>query len=70
VPVFTPGKIARIKTPEGSLMAINYATNDFIMEEHTGAAVPLFSNTEGVGRISPFLQQPDIFRIIRGYLNL
>lgn len=70
VPVFTPGKIARIKTPEGSLMAVNYATNDFIMGEHTGAAVPLFSNTEGLGRISPFLQQPDIFRIIRGYLDL
>jgi len=70
VPVFTPGKIARIKTPEGSLMAVNYATNGFIMGEHTGAAVPLFSNIEGVGRISPFLQQPDIFRIIRGYLNL
>ena len=70
VPVFTPGRIARIKTPEGSLMAVNYATNDFIMGEHTGAAVPLFSNDEGAGRISPFLQQTDIFRIILEYLDL
>ena len=32
-------------------MAVNYATSNFIMEEHTGAAVPLFSNEEGVGII-------------------
>ncbi len=70
IPVFTPGKLARVITPEGGHMAINYATNNFIMEEHTGAAVPLFSNSEGVGRIPPFLQQSQIFDITRDYLGI
>ena len=70
IPVYTPGKLARIVTPEGSHMAINYATNNFIMEEHTGAAVPLFSNSEGVGRIPPFIQQSQIFAITREYLGI
>ncbi len=70
VPVYTPGKMARIKTPEGGHMAVNYATNNFMMEEHTGAAVPLFSNDEGLGRIPPFVLQPQIFQITREYLGL
>jgi alkaline phosphatase len=70
VPIYSPGKMARILTPEGGHMAVNYATNDFMMEEHTGAAVPLFSNEEGRGRIPPFLQQPQIFQLARDYLNL
>ena len=70
IPVYTPGKLARIRTPEGGLMAVNYATNNFVMEEHTGAAVPLFSNSEGVGLIPPFIQQPQIFTITRDYLGL
>ena len=70
VATYTPGKLARIVTPEGSTMAINYATTTFAMEEHTGAAVPLLSNSEGLGRIPAFLQQPTIFDITRGYLGL
>lgn len=70
IPIFTPGKIARIITPEGGHMAVNYATNNFIMEEHTGAAVPLFSNSEGLGRIPPFIQQSNVFTISRDYLEL
>lgn len=70
IPTYTPGKLARIVTPEGSHMAINYATTNFMMEEHTGAAVPLFSNSEGLGRIPPFIQQTQIFEITRDYLGL
>ena len=70
IPIYTPGKLARITTPEGGRMAVNYATNNFSMEEHTGAAVPLFSNSEGVGRIPPFVQQAQIFEITRDYLGL
>ena len=36
VPVYTPGHVARINTSEGVIMAVNYATNDFVSEEHTG----------------------------------
>ena len=70
IPTYTPGKVARIITPEGSQMAINYATSNFMMEEHTGAAVPLFSNSEGLGLVGPFVQQPQIFEIVRDYLKL
>ncbi len=70
IPVFTPGYLARIVTPEGSTMAVNYATTTFFMEEHTGAAVPLYGNAEALGRVPPFLQQPDLFRISSDYLGL
>jgi alkaline phosphatase len=70
IPIYTPGKLARIRTPEGSYMAVNYATNNFAMEEHTGAAVPLFGNSEALGRIPPFVRQSDIFSISREYLGL
>jgi hypothetical protein len=51
-------------------MAVNYATNNFQAAEHTGATVPLVSNTEGQGLIPPFVQQPQIFTITRDYLGL
>lgn len=70
IPVFSPGSVARIKTPEGSHMAVNYATTNFMMEEHTGAAVPLFGNAQSVGRVPAYLTQPEIFDIMRDYLNL
>jgi len=70
IPIYTPGKIARIITPEGGKMAVNYATNNFKQEEHTGAAVPLFGNSEALGRIPSFIQQPQIFTITRDYLGL
>lgn len=65
-----PGRLARILAPDGGLMAINYATSESPWEEHTGAAVPLLSNAEGVGRIPAFLQQPQIFQLMREYLGI
>ena len=59
-----------IITPEGSIMAVNYATTNFMMEEHTGAAVPLYSNEEGRGRVPVFIRQPEIFAITRDYLGI
>jgi hypothetical protein len=70
IPVYTPGKLARIITPEGSIMGVNYATTNFMMEEHTGAAVPLYANREGAGIVPPFVQQPQLFAIMRDYLGL
>ena len=70
IPVFSPGMLARIRTPEGSLMAVNYATTNFFMEEHTGANVPLFGNAVATGRVSNFIAQPDLFGIMRDYLEL
>ncbi|MEH6581759.1 MAG: alkaline phosphatase [Halioglobus sp.] len=70
IPVYTPGMIARIITPEGGRLAINYATNNFQMGEHTGVNVPLYANREGLGLIPPFIQQPQIFALSRDYLGL
>ena len=70
IPIYTPGKLARIITPEGSVLAVNYATNSFPYAEHTCANVPLFANSEGMGVVPSFLQQRDIFAISRDYLRL
>ena len=70
IPVFSPGKLARIRTPEGRLMAVNYATSNFFMEEHTGANVPIFGNVEAQGRVPTFLSQPALFGIMKDYLGL
>jgi len=70
IPVFSPGKVARIATPEGSVMRINYATNNIRSEEHTGANVPLFANSEGESVLSPFMRQRDIYDAMMRYLEL
>ena len=75
VPVATPGAVARIRTPEGSLMGINYATNEFSYEEHTGVNVPLFANKnvkdkDGNLMIKGLIQQREIFDITKAYLDL
>ena len=69
VPVFTPGSLVRINMPFGGTMAVNYATNDFFAEEHTGAAVPLYSNREDA-EIPIFINQPDVFQIMKSFLDL
>ena len=70
IPVFSPGMVARVVTPEGSIMRVNYATNIIDSEEHTGANVPLFSNAEGKKVLRPFMRQRDIFDAMMRYLEL
>jgi len=68
VPVYTPGHVARINTSEGVIMAVNYATNDFVSEEHTGVNIPLLSNDVGQGSVPAMVTQPEIFDIIKSHL--
>jgi alkaline phosphatase len=70
VPVFTPGQLVRIKMPDGGEMAVNYATNTFLAEEHTGVAVPLHANELGRSLISTLITQPEIFEVTRKFLGL
>ena len=70
IPIYSPGKIARIRTPEGGMMVVNYATNNFSYGEHTGAAVPLYANSEATGQVKPYMRQPELFAVIRDYLGL
>ena len=69
-PVYTPGRIARIRMQEGGEMGINYATNEYSVEEHTGVAVPLYANDVGLGLFKTLITQPEIFDIIRSFLGL
>ena len=70
VPTYTPGYLAMIETPEGGMMAVNYASSNFIKEEHTGAAVPLYANSEGRDIVPSYVLQPELFHIMRDYLGL
>lgn len=68
VPVYTPGHVARLITPENQILSVNYATNDFPSEEHTGTNVPLFSNHVDLGKVPPMVTQPEIFELMKSHL--
>jgi len=68
IPVYTPGRLQRLITPEGSIMAINYATNEFQAEEHTGVNIPLLANEQGRSLVPSFLMQSDIYGVVKQYL--
>ena len=67
----SPGHFARVLTPEGAVMGVNYATNDSSMQEdHTGADVPLFAYGAGAGVVPAAVRQTDIFQIMLRHLGL
>lgn len=49
-------------------MAMNYATNDFQAEEHTGVNIPIFANEQGRDLVPAFMMQSDIYDLIKDYL--
>jgi len=70
IAVYTPGHLVRLKGVDGANVAVNYATNDFFAEEHTGVQVPLLANEEGLGRVPAMLTQPELFTLMTDYLGL
>jgi alkaline phosphatase len=67
----SPGSFARVLTPEGAIMGINYATNDSnVQEDHTGADVPLFASGPGAEAIPASLRQAEIFTLLVNHLRL
>lgn len=68
-PVHSPGFVARVQTPEGSVMMLNYATSN-IMELHTGTNVPLFASGPGTEAIPSYLTQADIYNLMKHFLDL
>jgi alkaline phosphatase len=67
----SPGHFARIRTPEGAIMGVNYATNDSnLQEDHTGADVPLFAFGAAANEIPAALRQTDVFHIMVRHLRL
>jgi len=69
---FAPaGRFARVRTPEGGIMGISYATNDSPhWEDHSGVQVPLFASGSGADRLPQFLHQVDIFHVAATHLGL
>ena len=67
-PIYRPGRLSRIITPQGNIMAVNYGTSDFFTEEHTGVSVPLMANKVALGRLPSMIYQPQVFNIVRDYL--
>jgi alkaline phosphatase len=67
----SPGHFARLRTPEGAIMGINYATNDSSsQEDHSGADVPLLAYGPGAEAIPAQIRQRDIFGIMLQHLGL
>jgi alkaline phosphatase len=67
----SPGYFARIRTPEGSIMGVNYASTDMpIIEGHSGAQVPLYASGPGSEIIPSFIDQTGIFELAVGHLGL
>jgi alkaline phosphatase len=67
----SPGYFARIRTPEGAIMGINYATNDSgLQEDHTGADVPLLAYGAAANEIPASVRQTDVFHIMLRHLAL
>jgi alkaline phosphatase len=70
IAVYTPGHLVRLRGADGANIAVNYATNDFFAEEHTGVQVPLLANEVGLGRVPAMLTQPELFAVMTDYLGL
>jgi alkaline phosphatase len=65
------GHFARIRTPEGALMGVNYATNDSpIQEDHTGVQVPLLASGLGDRDLPAMIPQTQIYRLMAEHLGL
>ena len=67
---YPPGKVARLRTLEGGLMAVSYGTNTHYLEEHTGTQVPVYAEGPGAAAVRGLIRQSDLFGIVRSALAL
>jgi len=67
----SPGYFARLRTADGVLMGVNYATSDSPAQEyHTGSQIPLFASGAGARDLPSFVAQRELFGIMARHLNL
>jgi alkaline phosphatase len=67
----TPGYFALVRTSEGGLMGVNYATSDSPDQEyHTGTQVPLYAAGAVATSLPTFIAQRDLFGIMARHLGL
>jgi len=65
------GRFARIRTPEGGLMGVSYATNDSpFWENHSGVHVPLYLSGPRATEVPQFVEQTDVFHFAATHLGL
>ena len=69
-PQHPPGKVARLRTLEGGLMAVSYGTNAGYLEEHTGTQVPVYASGPGASSVRGLIRQQDLFDVVRRALAL
>jgi alkaline phosphatase len=68
--VHSPGSVARVRTPEGSVMMINYATSNQSSATHTGNNVPLYAHGPGTQDMPIYMTQSDIYHWMTGFLDI
>ena len=67
----TRGRLARVRTPEGGVMGINYASNDSpFWDEHSGVQIPLYASGPGAADIPLFIRQVEIHSIASRHMGL
>ncbi len=66
----SPGYFVRLRTPEGGMMGINYATNDSVIEFHTGAQVSIYGYGVGTNERPSFMRQSEIYNGMVRHLGL
>ena len=69
-PQYPPGKVARVRTLEGGIMAVSYGTNVTYLEEHTGTQVPVCGQGPEAAGVQGLIQQADLFGIVQRALGL
>jgi alkaline phosphatase len=69
-PQYPPGKVARVRIPEGGVMAVSHGTNENYREEHTGTDVPVYAQGPGAAVVRGLIRQSDLFGIVRRALAL
>ncbi|HVS63521.1 MAG TPA: alkaline phosphatase [Thermoanaerobaculia bacterium] len=65
-----PGKVARLRTPEGGVLTVGYGTNVGALEEHTGTTVPVLASGPGAERVAGLIDQTEVFAVVRDALGL
>lgn len=64
------GLTQKLKTKDGALMTVSYATSETDSQEHTGTQVRIAAYGPSAANVSSLIDQTDVFFIIRDALDL
>ena len=69
-PQYPPGKVARVRTRAGGVMAVSYGSNATYLEEHTGTQVPVYARGPGAQAVHGLIRQADLYDIVLRALGI